>query len=271
MKFGAMNDPSKNPVEEARLIGEMGFDYIDLTVEGPEAPPEIVAERMGELKDTLSSYGLEIVGHTSWFLQLAHPYDSVRRAYLNEALKALKVLAEVGAAKVAYHPITMVSSVYRRKPYRDRLLRLMISSLKALSSEASELGVKVMIENLDGGRIWSIDEYRIMLEESGAYFHLDVGHANLNAEEVMIERFLQNFPPGFRLIHVHISDNMGGSALKGWDLHLPLGVGRIDWSRVFKLLRGYGYNDTVTLEVFSKDRDYLRLSLMKAREFSLSP
>ena len=268
MKFGAMNHPSRDFVKEIKVIGEMGFDYVDFTVEGPKALPEDVEKRIGEVKDTLSSYSLDVVGHTAWFLQLAHPYDSIRRAYIEEALKALDVLAKLGAYKVTYHPFLMVSSAYRRRPYRTKLLELMASSFRALSRRASDLGAVVMVENLDGGKIWSLEEYKFIVEEGEVYFHLDVGHANLNSEKLRVEEFLKTFTPGSKLIHVHVSDNVGGSAAKGWDLHLPLGAGRIDWAKVFRLLRSYGYDETVTLEVFSKDRDYLKLSLEKARRFA---
>lgn len=268
MKFGAMNCPSRDIVEEVKTIGELGFDYVDFTVEGPRALPDELEARTGEVRDILSSYSLDVVGHTAWFLQLAHPYDSIRRAYLEEALKALEVLAKLGAYKVTYHPFLMVSSSYRRQPYRAKLLELMASSFKVLSRRASELGAVVMAENLDGGRMWSLEEYKFIVDEGEVYFHLDVGHANLDSERLRVEDFLKAFPPGSKLMHVHVSDNFGGSAAKGWDLHLPLGAGRINWAKVFKLLRNYGYDDTVTLEVFSKDRDYLRLSLEKARRLS---
>jgi sugar phosphate isomerase/epimerase len=33
-----------------------------------------------------------------------------------------------------------------------------------------------------------------------------------------------------------------------------------------KALKGIGYNDTITLEVFSRDRDYLKMSRKKMEE-----
>jgi sugar phosphate isomerase/epimerase len=55
---------------------------------------------------------------------------------------------------------------------------------------------------------------------------------------------------------VHVSDNRGGEG----DLHLPLGAGNIDWRSAIRALKRAGYDGTVTLEVFSREREYLRAS-----------
>jgi len=61
------------------------------------------------------------------------------------------------------------------------------------------------------------------------------------------------------LKHVHLSDNKGSE-----DLHLPMGTGNIDWKKILKILKKY-YQGTITLEVFSKDKDYALLSKEKLR------
>lgn len=61
-------------------------------------------------------------------------------------------------------------------------------------------------------------------------------------------------------MHVHLSDNF-----QRFDDHLPLGVGRIDWNQALRLIRKVGYDGTMTMEVFSPDRDYVLLSAQKVR------
>lgn len=95
-----MNDPSSDLLEEVRAIGELGFDYVDFTVEGPRA--------------------------------------------------------------------------------------------------------MVMVENLNGGKIWSLEDYKHIAEEGGICFNLDVGHANLDSEKLRVEGFLKNFPPGSKPMHAYI-------------------------------------------------------------------
>ena len=40
MKYGAMNFPIKPLLREIEEIGEMGFDYVELTMDPPEATPQ---------------------------------------------------------------------------------------------------------------------------------------------------------------------------------------------------------------------------------------
>jgi sugar phosphate isomerase/epimerase len=60
---------------------------------------------------------------------------------------------------------------------------------------------------------------------------------------------------GERLRHVHLHDNNGHA-----DLHLPLGAGNIDMPRMVRTIRSCGYDDTITLEVFSRDQRHLEYS-----------
>ena len=88
---------------------------------------------------------------------------------------------------------------------------------------------------------------------------LDIGHANLDTPYNRAEELLANF--GDRLGHVHVSDNRGGRD----DMHLPLGVGSIDWIKKVRFLKNAGYDGTITLEVFGEDDDYLVLSKDKLK------
>jgi sugar phosphate isomerase/epimerase len=58
---------------------------------------------------------------------------------------------------------------------------------------------------------------------------------------------------------MHLHDNNGLA-----DLHLPLGAGKINWKNTVPQIRKV-YDGTVTIEVFSKDRDYVVLSRNKLR------
>ena len=62
---------------------------------------------------------------------------------------------------------------------------------------------------------------------------------------------------------MHLHDNRGGHA----DLHLALGMGNMDVPRYVRALRRSGYDDTVTLEVFSADPHFLGHSRDRLREW----
>jgi hypothetical protein len=90
--------------------------------------------------------------------------------------------------------------------------------------------------------------------------HLDIGHANLLVELNSTDELLAAF--GKRLRHVHLHDNKGG----GSDLHLPLGAGSLETAHYIRSLQAVGYNDTITLEVFSPDRHHLSYSVEVLRQ-----
>ena len=106
---------------------------------------------------------------------------------------------------------------------------------------------------------------KIMDRVPGLGFHLDIGHANLWQERNWTEEILVAF--GDRLGHVHVSDNRGGDR----DEHLPLGAGNIDWNWALGLLKRYGYDGTITAEVFSPDRAYLLAARDLLRRLWQSP
>jgi sugar phosphate isomerase/epimerase len=117
-----------------------------------------------------------------------------------------------------------------------------------------------MLENIPG-RFGDVGVLRQLFDAvPGLSWHLDVGHANLNAPANVTPELLAAFSE--RLVHVHLSDNKGGDA----DLHLPLGVGTIDWGWAIGLLKRSGFDDTITLEVFSPDDEYLAISRRKVRQ-----
>ncbi|RLE51750.1 MAG: hypothetical protein DRJ20_01515 [Candidatus Methanomethylicota archaeon] len=266
LKIGAMNNPYNDIISEIEFIGKAKFDYIDLTAEKPEASPEVIAKRRREIMEALSTFNLEVVGHTPWYLELGHPYESVRRAFLKEALKIIDILGSIEIKKATIHPIPAMLGVYKVKKYRRKMLEWMIQSIKEISKRASDYDMIIVIENLDGGKILSLENYEEIITKANCYFHLDVGHANLNLQRNMAVEFINHFGAKGLLKHVHVSDNVGGTMRGGWDLHLPIGAGKINWKEIFKALRKVGYDDTITVEVFSPDRDYLIMSKEKVKK-----
>ncbi len=246
MKLGAMNNPEKNLLEEIRSAGEMGFDYFEVAIEGPKAYPEILVEKKAEILDILSSYGMSVVAHLPWFFEIGHPYAQIRDAFIKETMKVLDVASLLGAEKLGLH----INVPKGRFP--DKLKRN-IGSLKEVKKRADELGLKLCVENYDL-MTFDLDDFARILDV-GVGFLWDIGHANMGLlKEEDILSFL-NFKS--RLIHVHAHDNDGKD-----DQHLPIGVGRIDWKLVLKALKRV-YNDTVTLEIHARDRDYLNISREK--------
>jgi sugar phosphate isomerase/epimerase len=253
MKIGMMNNPRFNLCAEIAWAKKNGFDYLDLTLEPPASHPREL--KVAEVNRALRDYKLAIVGHTAYYLPIASPYETLRKAALEEMRWALQFFAEIGASTVTVHPDKSIAFVFSPKA----VLQTNLQSLAEIVTLAEPLGIQILIENMDRtfNTVEQIQEALGRMSQLG--FHLDVGHANLNVERNRTGQFLQAFRE--RLFHVHFSDNFG----KSEDLHLPLGAGNIPWPKIIGLLKDSGYDGTITLEIFSADRRYLLFSRDKVR------
>ena len=248
MLVGAMNFPGRSVLKEIHRIAEEKFDFVDLTLEPPAAwLPD--GKKVGSL---MSDLGLTAVGHTAWHLPIASPWPELRQQARDLYRAGLDCFADAGVTLVNVHPD-------QRVPLHsvDQVIKMNGEAIADLVSDGAERGITIMIENLD--RVFAGPKAFAALFEAvpDARFHLDIAHANLRlgiGEPNRSSALLDSFKD--RLAHVHISDNRGGAE----DLHLPLGAGTIDWKEAARMLKGAGYDGTVTLEVFSREREHLRVS-----------
>jgi sugar phosphate isomerase/epimerase len=246
MLIGAMNHPASDPLAEIEWIASMNLEFVDLTLE----PPATASWNVDPvaLRDALRKHGLSAVGHTAYYLPIASAFEQVRRAAVCELRECVKVFQRVGVSLMNLHPD-------RHAPQHDRdyLIRRNLDSIRELTDFAAQHQVELMIENLprDFNSAEQLGELLDPMPELG--LHLDIGHANLETPYNTTEEILRRY--GKRLRHVHLHDNRGGE-----DLHLPLGAGNVDVGRHLAALKACGYDRTITLEVFTRDRHFLAYS-----------
>jgi len=247
MLIGAMNHPKHDVLEEIRWMAGMGLDFIDLSLEPPSAASWLI--NAPEIRRVLQGHGMKVVGHTAYYLPLASPFEEIRQAAVIECKRCLEKFSEVGARWMNLHPD-------RNIPMHDRhfWVERNLVSLRDLQEKSREVGVGLMLENLPGTFNRAKEMAELLDPIPALGLHLDIGHANLQVERNATEELLAHF--GKRLAHVHLHDNNGGFA----DLHLPLGAGRIDYKTHLRALKDAGYDGTITLEVFTPDRTYLKVS-----------
>jgi len=257
MQYGAMNFPILPVMDEIKTVATMGFDYLELTLDPPEAHHKQVFKEKEEILGALSDHGLGLVCHLPTFLYLADLAPRIREASLLEMKDALHTAADLHPRKVVLHP-----------PYigglgplvMDRSMAIAMDSLETIIAEAGRLGLCMCIENMFPkypGWIEPKDFIPVMEKFPSLKMTLDFGHANVDSKRGdRILAFMKTFKD--RIGHIHISDNLG----KGDD-HLPVGAGTIDFKKMLRALKKTGYDDTVTLEIFSKERDYLKMSKNK--------
>lgn len=252
MLLGAMNNPMLDVIEEIEAIAARRFDFVDLTME-PQAAYSATFP-VEEVKAALARTGLKVIGHTAWYLQVASPFPEIRETVMKELERCLSVFQKLGATMMNLHPHTN-APLHDEEWMRDQN----IAALTRLAAVGADCGIRIMIENTPHfSRVMELRPILDAVPEIG--FHLDVGHANLDSPYNRTEELVSNF--GDRLMHVHVSDNRGGHD----DLHLPLGVGNINWSWVVKVLKNGGYDGAITIEVFGDDPDYLLISRDKLRK-----
>ena len=243
-----MNFPGRSVAKEIHRIAEDGFDFVDLTIEPPAAwTPD--GKEIGRL---IGDLGLAVVGHTAWYLPIASAFPELRATARDLYKRALDTFADAGVELVNVHPDQKIPL-----HSMDNVRKMNADAIADLAEDAAGRGIRLMVENLDLVFAGPDDLQPIFEAVPDAGFHLDIGHANLNlglGEPNRTEALLKSFCD--RLAHVHVSDNRGGAA----DLHLPLGAGSIDWKAHIRLLKAAGWDGTVTLEVFARDREFLRAS-----------
>jgi sugar phosphate isomerase/epimerase len=259
MKYGAMNFPIKPLLREIEEIGEMGFDYLELTMDPPEAIPQKILAQKRSIRELLHRYKLGIIGHLPTFVWTSDLYESLRKASLRENFDALEAGAELGIEKVVLHPgyITGLG-----KFLLDKAKKHGMESIEAILKKSIHLGMTVCIENMfpQAQFLSQPHEFQSIFESFPEIrLTLDIGHANLGGGKNKSSELIQYY--GYRISHVHANDNFGKE-----DNHLPIGAGIIDFEKILRELKETQYDETITLEVFSKDRDYLKISKEKIKK-----
>jgi sugar phosphate isomerase/epimerase len=260
MLYGAMNFPVRPVLDELAELSALGFDYLELAMDPPQAHYRVIREKKVELLTALDRHTMHVVCHLPTFVSTADLTDRLRETSLAEVLDSLETAAELKPLKVVLHPSTVRGlSMFMMEQVKEYLLK----SLDLIVEKADYLGLCLCIENMFP-QYYSLVNAEDFVEVFERFptlrLTLDMGHGQIdsgggNRTIEFIERFAD------RLYHVHASDNFGKA-----DDHLPIGAGVIDFQALVKALKASGYDETVTFEVFSRDRDYLRLSRDKFSE-----
>jgi sugar phosphate isomerase/epimerase len=256
MRFGAMNSPLRALAEEILTVASLGFDYLELTMDPPFAHHADVGRDLDRIRGLLDAHGLGLICHLPTFVSTADLMPGIRKASVRETLDALAVASALGSGRVVLHP----SFFFGLGPYvLEQSQRYAMESLEEILDKAADLHLKVYLENMFPRARWMVtaeDFAPVMRAFPHVDIALDIGHAYIEGGTQRVLGFIQSYPT--RIAHVHVSDNGG----KGDD-HLPIGVGRIDFRTVLAELAHVSYEGDVTFEVFSPDKDYLRISREK--------
>ncbi|MCW4029999.1 MAG: sugar phosphate isomerase/epimerase [Candidatus Bathyarchaeota archaeon] len=139
--------------------------------------------------------------------------------------------------------------------YREAFLNV-IANLKQLAKMAADHSLTLLLENLHkekrGDRIGVLPHEILQVletvDEENLKFCFDVGHGNLSANQYRFELtdFVVKLAP--YLSHMHIHDNMGIPEVvdeRFGDQHLPVGMGKIDYNKIFSAIQGLNVKNLV--------------------------
>lgn len=256
MKYGAASFPVKPVCDEIRKVAYLGFDFFELSMDPPEGHWARVGDMRNQIVSALSDAGLPVICHLPCFVYTPDLSPGIRNASLDEMRFSLDAAAGIGAKKAVLHPgyitgMGVFAMETAKKHARD--------SLAAIVEHARGLNIALCFENMFPGyhAFYEPHEFSPVFKEFPELkMTLDTGHANIgDPGQTKLAAFVDRF--ALRIGHVHVSDNFGKK-----DDHLAVGKGNIDFNSVISALKRAGYDDTITLEVFSADTD----DLVKSRE-----
>lgn len=247
MLIGFPTHPRREILSEIDWIARHGFQFADVCLEPDLAAAENVDPVA--IRAALQAHRLQAVGHMAWYLPIGSAMPQMRQAAIDAAELYLTVFSKIEVRGVTIHA-DWPSRLFKV----EEGVRWQIESLRRVLQITDRLGLRLFYEPVPHKHDSADNIARVLDALPDLCCHLDLGHCNLwgKSPAALIRRFAG------RLHHIHMNDNDGVN-----DLHLPPGTGTVDWPSVFQALRESGYDGTLTLEIFSSDRDYALLARRK--------
>lgn len=245
--FGLLTNPSNEILSEINKIYELGFDYVEIAIEGPEGNPKLIDRNKIEITRLVRKFNQKPIGHTAYWIDLCSDYEYIRQAWILEAMREIRTARKLGIDLINVHA-NLNGMFYAEK--RQVLLDNMIKSLQKLTKYAERFNIKVMLENVPlSNGIHSVNEFKYIVDNVDSLLvHLDIPHAFTSGGMKSILDYISIFND--RIIHIHWHDNHGTK-----DEHLAIGEGWIDHHTVVKALKDIYFDRTITLEVFTSTND----------------
>lgn len=256
-KFGTSTRPSYDILEEIEEIGKLGFDFVEITIEGPKAFAEDHRRRKEKILKLLRKYRMFAIGHSMWFVDFGTPYENVRKGWIEEGKKDIDVAKELGIRFLVFHLESNNPLLFKDRRMRRKIINNNVKSMKELVEYGGNKGVGVVMENGIGKELSKLSNYKDVIDKvKGLGVCIDIGHAFMLGGMKNVTKFIRTFRK--KIGHIHMHDNRGKK-----DDHFPLGLGELEYEKVAKALKRIGYNKTITFEIFSREHDFAAFSAEK--------
>ena len=238
MHIGVANDPTRPLIDEIRWIAANGFGFVDLHIAPPNAALESTSWK--DVRAQLEGAGIAAICRAPAYLPIDNPSPLVRQAALDELRRCIDATGVLGAP--------LLTTLFRGWPSHlpeESGYDYLRQYLSILIEHGEPQGVAVALENAADNRRQLKHFREIFRRLPNLKLAYDIGNGNVSTAKSMTRDYLFAFAD--RLRHVRISDNDGTRPA-----YLPFGApesGGLDIARELRSLSGFGYDDSITLEI----------------------
>ena len=219
-------------LDAVEFLAEADFCFAEIDWKDPK----VVIAQLTELAALWDKHGIVYLAHGP---NERNPFDVDETAAVMEPLVCdlLNLAPRLGITVFTQHlwldSRFMSAEIIARK----------LDVLETWTECAARVGVTLCIENLSE----HADHFCPAFERlPGLCMTLDLGHGAILSRPNAAFDFIAHFPD--RIRHLHLHDNHGGASVKD-DLHLPIGVGGIDFAAILRPLRAAGYDAGFSFEL----------------------
>jgi sugar phosphate isomerase/epimerase len=241
--------------ETCQHLSQIGYKGIEIMADVPHAwPAYLRPEQKQELRNSLKKYNLAISNvnafmmhavddprqkywHPSWI----EPDPHYRRIRIEHTKRSLSLAQEIGAPNVTTEP----GGPLEGRGWQE-CLKMFVEELKPVVEHAEKVKIPLLIEPEPGLLLETADQYlefasKIQSPYLGLNF--DIGHSYCVSDDPAdtIRRL------GKLIKHVHLED----IAATRVHHHMIPGEGVIDFEAALKALMEIGYQDWVTIELYT--------------------
>jgi sugar phosphate isomerase/epimerase len=248
MKLGSSLGPEEDLKEQITRVPEE-MDFIEFPLGEKEQMPEDI-DREGVI-EALEDNDFGLVVHLPFRQRLVTEIDEFNDAVLDYHRRLIRFSKQLGAEKFVIH-------ADMRDNESEEEEELISEQIRRMNKIGEELDVEICFENIghwNGLELFKLGE---VLEELDASMCFDTGHAFSEVGQEEMEEFLEEY--SHLISHLHLQDTR-----EGRDMHLPIGLEEIDFEPIGEKLSDF--EGTATMEIFTSDRDYIRLSKKKVEEY----
>lgn len=260
--------------EWLRVAGELGFKAMELWLDRNNfwPPTTSMAERVSG-RQLLDTMGIDVPsicplplapgswGEFNFEFNLSHPDDTARAAAVEFYKMVVDSAVDFGANTVLTLPgkieeADLMKSVHS---YRNHLEKL-INSLKVLAAYAADRGVTLGVENAVVCNYIDLPWELKYVVESVGYDNVRVYFDTANANVFLPPLEYLDVIGGLLCSTIHVTDNNGDKPL-----HLPIGMGNIDFPSILSRLKEVGWTGYILPEIFYNEDPIGGLRICKNR------